>query len=358
MPISFLSKNFLTKIVLNFFLRIFVKDALAIRTFMLRIKSKVSFVLFIGSALFLSACSNVPEQNFGDGKTFLWKVADKNSHVWILGSIHYADSSFYPLPRVIENAFSRSAALAVEMNINDEQTIEENEKEIEKKAYLPKGQTLKSVLPDSVWNVFDSVCQSFHLSPALFQTYRPWMAATALSAVAIMKSGLNPEAGIDVHFLDKATELGKEIIALETPAEQISALTETSNKNADDSITSDDSLSIQEGIYYLHQTLIEIQMLDSMIMGVAHAWKTGNIQDLQKQLRLENVSEETEKNLFETNMEKRLFTDRNKKMFSQIENFLKDDREVFIVIGAAHLIYGKESVLSLLRAHGFSLERF
>ena len=40
------------------------------------------------------------------GKHFFWKVSDDNSSVWLLGSVHFADSTFYPLDAVIYSAFN------------------------------------------------------------------------------------------------------------------------------------------------------------------------------------------------------------------------------------------------------------
>ena len=73
---------------------------------------------------FLGACSessspSAPSGPWGE-KHFLWKVSDENSSVWLLGSIHVADASFYPLPTVIDSAFAASSELAVEINTSDE----------------------------------------------------------------------------------------------------------------------------------------------------------------------------------------------------------------------------------------------
>ena len=50
-----------------------------------------------------------------EGKHFLWKVSDENSSVWVLGSIHLADSTLYPLAPVIDSAFAHAEELAVEI---------------------------------------------------------------------------------------------------------------------------------------------------------------------------------------------------------------------------------------------------
>ena len=51
-------------------------------------------------------------------KAFVWQVSSEQATVYLMGSIHFADKSFYPLRKEIEEAYSRSNALVVEMDIN------------------------------------------------------------------------------------------------------------------------------------------------------------------------------------------------------------------------------------------------
>src|SRR4051794_3330992 len=51
------------------------------------------------------------------GKRLFWHVTSEKGEIWLLGSIHVADESFYPLPKEIEQAYKKSNALAVEADI-------------------------------------------------------------------------------------------------------------------------------------------------------------------------------------------------------------------------------------------------
>jgi uncharacterized protein YbaP (TraB family) len=53
----------------------------------------------------------------------------------------------------------------------------------------------------------------------------------------------------------------------------------------------------------------------------------------------------------------RIYSDRNVRMASQVEQFLQKKRKMFVVVGAAHLV-GPGSVLGLLRKKGFQVEQF
>lgn len=295
-------------------------------------KFRPAFALLLFLPAIFLACAG-KGFDFGEGSTFLWKVSDADSHVWILGSIHYADESFYPLAEPIEAAFEASVAVAAELDVSDEAVREESVDEFSSRCCLAGGETLEGMLGDSLWARFEKVAAGLGMPAKGFTTFRPWFAAMALSGMAFQKSGLDPLLGIDFVLLDRARDEGKEIIELETPAEQASAL-------APD--TSD-----EDGVRYLRETLDEIETLDSLLQGLMTAWKTGDIAGFREFISAEDSGE----------MDRRLYEDRNFKMASQVERFLSENREVFVIVGAAHLVVREDNVLSILRRRGYSVER-
>jgi uncharacterized protein YbaP (TraB family) len=56
--------------------------------------------------------------------------------------------------------------------------------------------------------------------------------------------------------------------------------------------------------------------------------------------------------------EQRLLDNRNAKMADSVATFLRDDRNVFVVVGTAHLAFEKNNVIEKLRNSGFTVERF
>lgn len=290
---------------------------------------------------------------------FFWKVSDENSSVWILGSIHFADSTFYPLDSVIETAFDAADELAVEINLSDDSTSNEVSSKMLRDGMLPNGTTLNSVLPRNVWNSLDSLCAAWNFPIMALQRLRPWFAATTLSAVAIQRAGIQAEYGIDAVLMDRAATDGKAIVGLETAEDQVSAL---SGVGEDSSAEQSDSA----GIYYLKTTLREIAGLDSMVTQMMRAWKTGNDSLLRVVMKEEfcddreggcESNSESEKKL-KDDLENRIYTSRNAKMAESIATFLAEDRNVFVVVGAAHLALDEDNVIELLRRKGLKVQRF
>ena len=125
-------------------------------------------------------------------KHYLWKISDENSSLWVLGSIHLADSTLYPLAPVIDSAFARADELAVELNMNDEKVVNEVGKESVSQGMLAEG-LLRDILPPEMWKTLDSLCAAWDIPMVVFEKMRPWLVATTLSAYAFEQAGLNSE---------------------------------------------------------------------------------------------------------------------------------------------------------------------
>lgn len=301
----------------------------------------------------LSACSgtkNATEMGGAGGgsgqKHFLWKVSDENSSVWVLGSIHLADSTLYPLAPVIDSAFTHADELAVELNMNDEEVVKEVGEQSASQGTLSEG-SLRDLLPEDLWNSLDSICNAWGLPVAMFEKMRPWYVATTLSSYALGQAGLNPEYGIDYVLLDRAAMEGKAIVGLETAKEQITALADTKDSDADSA-----------GVYYLKTTLREISELDSMVANLMRAWKTGDEELLRRLMNEEDDDSLSQDNKFREEHEQRVFVNRNAKMADSIATFLREDRNIFVVVGVAHLALEKNNVIEALKQRGLKIERF
>lgn len=305
-----------------------------------------SILLYLCFAIFLVACSGSSKKSetLPESKHFFWKVSDENSSVWVLGSIHLADSTLYPLAPVIDSAFAHSDELAVELNMNDEEVVKEVGEQSAAQGLLTEG-TLRDLLPQDMWNTVDSLCTAWNVPIVMIEKTRPWLAAMTLSSYAFMQAGLNPEYGIDYVLLDRAAMDGKAIVGLETAEEQISALADTTESDS-------------AGVYYLKTTLHEIAEFESLVSNLMHAWKTGDDEMLRRLLDDGEEEVPLQESKFKDEFEQRIYVNRNAKMADSIATFLREDRKVFVVVGVAHLALEKDNVIETLRKRGFKIERF
>ena len=304
-------------------------------------KVKTLSILLTCVLLLLAGCST--QENAGR-KHLFWKVSDSNSTVYLMGSLHFADSSFYPLDSVIENAFDRSEELAVEIDLSDDSISQQMSLMSEQYGFFHDGRSLDSVIPASVSTSLDSLCLAWKLPLGSFARYKPIPAGMTVTAVGIMRLGYDAKLGIDVHFLKRARDAGKNIISLETVEEQVYALT-----------GDDDSDSL--GIFYLKTILRENPSLDSATRGMMRAWKTGDDSLFCVNMNLDTAQLSPADSLLKKEFNERIYYSRNRKMAESIADFLAKDRNVFVVVGAAHLAGNHENVIDILRRKGFMVEQ-
>ena len=129
------------------------------------------------------------------------------------------------------------------------------------------GQTLQSVLPAGRYEVAKANFAELGFNIENFHRMKPWMAATAVTALELQKFGFESAFGVDRHFYEKAKAAGKTIQALETVEFQLGLFDNLST-------------SIQE--LFLMQSLEDLKNVEARINGMVDAWTQGNVQDLER----------------------------------------------------------------------------
>lgn len=288
----------------------------------------------------LSGCSlkDKPRQHF------LWKISDQNSSVYILGSIHFADKTFYPLDSVIVNAFDRSDELAVEIDISDSTVFQKSVHLSSLLGKLDGDKTLDMFLPEDALYSLDSLCLAWSIPVDFFSGYKPWAAAMTLSSIANQHAGLDARLGIDLYFLTMARKMKKKIISLETVELQVKLFT---GMDIPDSI----------GVFAMKNMIKDIALLDSSIAKFKNAWKTGNDSLLTYAANMRMGEFSHEDSLMQDFMYDKILYSRNGWMADSVSKFLDEDRNVFVVVGAAHLTGFKKNVIEILRRKGLTVEQ-
>lgn len=267
-------------------------------------------------------------------RTFLWKISGNGTNGWLLGSIHMAPPSLYPLPAVIDDAWSDSDELVVEADILNTEGMELQQAMLHA-ALFTDGRTLSQVLPKETWEATAKQLTQHGIDPRMMQPFRPWFVALTLSSQALIAAGSSPEHGMDLHFLKRAMEAHRPIVELEGAAFQIELLS---------------SFSDREQELFLSSTLLSLHQLDADMKSMLRTWKTGDVAEMERQLTRSVVTED------DRALYAKFMTDRNAAMTDGIEKRLRTGRTTFVVVGAGHLV-GDDGVVEQLRARGYSVEQ-
>lgn len=292
-------------------------------------KLKIFFILAITTLVSVS-CSILKTENTEE--TFLWKVDDGNSHIFLLGSIHVAKPDMYPLDYRIEEAFRSSDIVAFEIDMSKVEPLS-----IMKFMTYTDGTKLRDRISSENYEKIRQKFAAMGLTETMFETMRPWAAAITLQSNILHNAGYDQSLGIDQHFLTKATNEGKKVRELETAEYQMGLLSEFDNV----------------GDSFINYTLESSEGPEAEIDRMIKAWKEGNKKELINILD----SSRYEYPEFESMYEK-IIDQRNNNMTNKVEEWLKEDKTIFIVVGAGHIIGEKGIINQLKKKDKYTITNF
>ncbi|MEK4360163.1 TraB/GumN family protein [Paenibacillus sp. FSL M7-1455] len=267
------------------------------------------------------------------GKGFMWEVENNGNTVYLVGSIHIADNSFYPLRPEFEEAFAEADYLGVEIDLS-KAADEAQQKMVMDMGMYQDGTTLKDHISGETYAKLGKILQQSGMKPDALDAFKPWVVETTISSLKSVKAGYEAAAGIDLYFIQKAIERKIPVVELESYESQLSMFNGFSKE-------------LQEK--NLNNALDNFDVLDDGVDKMAQMWKTGNDEQL---LELTNsMAAEPEYN-------KAMLIDRNEKMAEKIDGYLKNGKkeEYFIVVGAAHYL-GEHGIIKLLQDKGYAVVR-
>lgn len=268
-----------------------------------------------------------------ESEGFFWKVEKDGSTVYILGSIHAANDTMYPIRSAIENAFDESDHLVVEVNIS-QQLDEEQVAKLQSYMMYSDGSVLSDHISEKSYSDIQDILVQFELAPDLLDPYKPWQVANEITMLKAAINGYEAGLGIDLYYLMKANELNMSILELETYEFQLGMF---------------DDFSKEQQQQMVDEAITEFYSEEISIEPLAELWVTGDDEEL---IELTNSLQDQEE--FYTKVVK----DRNIGMVSKIEGYLNDPEKntYFVIAGYLHML-GDHGVVTLLQDKGYTVTR-
>ena len=286
-----------------------------------------SILAFVSFAIFAQEAVSQSQ------KSFIWRVQSKTNTVYVLGSLHYSKKEIYPLSEKIEKAFGQSEILVVEADINDIKTMDIQK--LVERAFYPENDTLEKHVSPEIYERVVKETGGLGIPVELLNKQRPWFLAITLVALESLKLGFDPNLGIDKYFLSKA-EGGKKILELESLEYQLNLLSSFSDKDQE---------------LFLLYTLKDLKILEQELGKLTQAWTSGDTKAMESILT-RSVSEDRRLSFI---LEKLIY-ERNRKMVSKIEDYLKGKETYFVIVGAGHLV-GDRGIIEILKGKGYLVEQ-
>ena len=177
-------------------------------------RKSIFLIITIFTLIVFSACDKkeiVKEDN--EITPLFYKISDKNNtKIYLLGSIHAADDTIYPLNDTIMNSFNDSDYLAVEVDTLSLQNNFDLSLNLAEKMMYNDSTTIKNHIGDELYNKMVNFLKEKKSYSSLYDNYKPVFFESLFENLIINDAMLKSESGIDMYFLSLASENNKKIL--------------------------------------------------------------------------------------------------------------------------------------------------
>lgn len=264
------------------------------------------------------------------------KGLDKNNEeasVYILGTIHFADSRLYPIPQVITDAWNNSDRLVGEISSEDWLLFESVLQQKITNAFDASGNNLLSDKL-TVEEIQQLVSYFGEELTAQLLFFDPWVINSSLSSVTFEFSDLEAMQSYDMYFIGLSANEQRVMEGLDTLALQL------------------DLLSFGDWDFQYNQLKENLKVLKNPeplikeTQELYQAYLSGD-EDILANYLLASEDDDIKENAAYKDYYEAMFTDRNKDWAELIKEYLHNGGKTFIFAGAGHFV-GNDSVFSFL----------
>lgn len=289
----------------------------------------------LGIATAAAGCSSaapVPAATASSVRPALWQVADKDTTIYLFGTIHMLPEGYqWRTPR-IDQAVTSSNGLVVE-TIIDTKNPAELAGVMMRLGLNPTVPPLASRVPADKRAALETAVKASGVPMAALDRMETWAAAFTLIGTQFRALGLQAEEGVETVLKSSFTSAGKPIGQLETNAEQLGffdALPEAAQREL------------------LVAALDQPASAKAQFDGMLAAWTRGDVQSIAKTFNSDMAGS--------PELMDALLRRRNANWARWIESRMAQPGTVMVAVGAGHLA-GEASVQDLLERRGLTVTR-
>lgn len=278
-----------------------------------------------------TAATGKPATGTKASPLLLYKLESTSATVYLLGSIHVASESLYPLDKRIDRAFEEADTLVLETELTP--TAKARGARLMQDVGLYKApDSLDAHLDAETRAALQAALEARGLPAAAVKMMRPWLLSLTLTVAQLDALGYRAELGIDEHFRARAAR--KHIASIETIEQQVALFRD---------------MPEPAQLAALRESLAQLDQLGDTMSRAFEAWRSGDARKLDA-LLLEPMRKEYPA-LYE-----RFFVARNRRMAEAVRGYLEGNGTVFVVVGSGHLV-GPSSVLQFLAQQGVKAQQ-
>lgn len=282
-------------------------------------------------AIAATACA-APAAEPRTGAPAMWKVADRDTTIYLFGTIHLLPKGTQWRSTAFDKAAAGSDMLVVETVI-DEAHPEATMGELFKLAISPNLPPLSARVPADKKVALDSAVAKSGIPVQALDKMETWAAAFLLLSVQFKDLGLDPGSGVESALRKQFADGGKPVDQLETNAEQLGFF---------------DKLSEEAQRKFLIGVIEDAASMKDEFGGMLSAWTRGDVKGIAKSFNAD-LGDAAE-------LKDALLVRRNANWARWVQGRLARPGTVMVAVGAGHLA-GDQSVVSFLQQDGIKVTR-
>ncbi|WGM39156.1 TraB/GumN family protein [Caulobacter sp. NIBR1757] len=262
----------------------------------------------------------------------MWVIRDADSTIYLFGTVHLLRPETKWRTPKFEAALASADELWFEITDGDDAA---NMQSLVMSLGVDQANPLSKKLTPEQFARLKGASEKVGLPIAGVEMMKPWLAAVTLSVLTMVKSGFDPNSGVDSIIKKGGEEAKKPLKAFETSEQQLRFF---------------DSLPVEMQVEFLMSSIDELDESADMLDGLVKHWAVGDIAALETDLVSDMKGEYPD-------LYKVLLVDRNAAWAKVLAERLKGSGVSFVSVGSAHLI-GNDSVQTFLAKEGVKAERY
>ncbi len=280
----------------------------------------------------LAGCATIPEPASARARPALWQVSDRDTTVYLFGTIHLLPKDYAWRTPTFEKAVAGSQGLVVE-TIVDTKNPQALAAEMARLGFRPGLPPLAARVPPAKRALLEATITKTGVPRSAFDRMETWAAAFVLLGTQFKDLGLSGDAGVETVLRTSFTEAGKTIGQLETNSEQLSLF---------DRLPETAQLSLLEG------AIDAPTEMRGQFQDMLGAWARGDVARIGATFN-EDLAGSPE-------LREALLRRRNVNWTRWIQRRMAAPGSVLVAVGAGHLA-GSDSVVGMLQRDGYRVRR-
>jgi uncharacterized protein YbaP (TraB family) len=270
----------------------------------------------------------------GFAEPALWVVKDKDSTIYLFGTVHVLRSDTVWRSPKIDAAFNQADELWLEIPDVSSLSAQLVGGFFTLRYGLSPSRPLSSRLTRDEYALLDRAARAAGFTAQSLNVFRPWLAAMLIQTSSTIGSGFEADAGVEMKLTASSRTRKIPVKGFETIEQQLRIFSDLPEED-ELAMLRDTLETYAEGVEGLDEIVAE--------------WVEGDVAAIEKMVVADMQRESPA--VYDALLRKR-----NANWVVKIEEMLKGSGTAFIAVGAAHLA-GPDSVQAQLKARGITATR-